>query len=160
MRAWANGKEAYIRNPDATRPWQHVLEPLSGYLWLGANLFKSGKLHGEAFNFGPDQKVDKPVAELIKSFISYWGNAAWKRAKNETGKRESILLKLSCDKALCLLEWHAALSFEETVKMTVDWYKRFYGGEKDMYRFTINQIEEYTRLAEKQKQAWVKAKLK
>jgi CDP-glucose 4,6-dehydratase len=160
VRAWADGKGACIRNPEATRPWQHVLEPLSGYLWLGANLFKSARLHGEAFNFGPDQKVDKPVAELIKAFIAYWGDAAWKRAKSETGKRESMLLKLACDKALRLLDWHAALSFEETVKMTADWYKRFYRGKKDMYSFTINQIEEYTRLAEKQKLAWVKAKLR
>src|SRR3990172_3363583 len=158
VRAWAKGKEAYIRNPNSTRPWQHVLEPLSGYLWLGANLFKSGKMHGEAFNFGPDQKVDKPVAELIEKFVSYWGNAVWKHAKNKTDKKESILLKLSCDKALHLLDWHAVLSFEETVKMTADWYKRFYNGEEDMYAFSINQIKEYTLLAEEQNLAWVKAK--
>jgi CDP-glucose 4,6-dehydratase len=160
VRAWADGKKAYIRNPDATRPWQHVLEPLSGYLWLGANLFKSGKLHGEAFNFGPDQKVDKPVAELINAFISYWGDAKWKRAKPETGKKESTLLKLSGDKALSLLDWHAVLSFEETVRMTAEWYKGFYSGGKDMYAFSIDQIKEYTLLAEKQKLAWVKAKLR
>ena len=160
VRAWAKGKKAYIRNPNSTRPWQHVLEPLSGYLWLGANLFISGRMHGEAFNFGPDQKVDKPVKELIKMFVSYWGNAAWKQAQSKIDKRESTLLKLSCDKALHLLDWHAVLSFEETVKMTADWYKRFYGGERDMYRFTVKQIEKYARLAEKQKLAWTKAKLR
>ena len=117
-------------------------------------------MHGEAFNFGPDQKVDKPVKELIKMFVSYWGNAAWNQAQSKVDKRESTLLKLSCDKALHLLDWHAVLSFEETVKMTADWYKRFYGGERDMYRFTVKQIEKYARLAEKQKLAWTKAKLR
>lgn len=158
VRAWAKGKKACIRNPNSTRPWQHVLEPLSGYLWLGANLFISGKMHGEAFNFGPDQKVDKPVAELIEMFVSYWGNAVWKQAQSKVDKQESTLLKLSCDKVLHLLDWHAVLSFEETVKMTADWYKRFYGGEKDMYRFTIKQIEKYACLAEKQKLAWTRRK--
>jgi CDP-glucose 4,6-dehydratase len=104
--------------------------------------------------------VDKPVAELINAFISYWGDAKWKRAKPETGKKESTLLKLSGDKALSLLDWHAVLSFEETVRMTAEWYKGFYSGGKDMYAFSIDQIKEYTLLAEKQKLAWVKAKLR
>ena len=157
VRAWADGKKAYIRNPNSTRPWQHVLEPLSGYLWLGAIMF-NGKMLGESFNFGPDQKINKPVSELIKTFISYWGSATWNHAKNSSYKRESTLLKLSCDKALHLLDWHAVLSFEETVMMTADWYKRFYSKGKDMYDFTVNQIEEYTRLAAKQNLSWVKAK--
>lgn len=158
VRAWTSGKRAYIRNPSATRPWQHVLEPLSGYLWLGANLLTPGRLHGEAFNFGPDQKINQSVSELIKTFVSYWGDSKWIHKRANDDKKESALLKLSCDKALNLLGWHSVLSFEETVKMTASWYKKFYSGGKDMYSFSIKQIEEYTHLAEKQGLAWMKKK--
>lgn len=158
VKAWAKGEKAHIRNPNATRPWQHVMEPLSGYLWLGAGLLTSDKLHGEAINFGPDQKVNQPVSELIKAFVSYWGNAKWRYKQDAAGRKESTLLKLSCDKALHLLNWHAVLSFDETVRMTAKWYKAFYSGEKDMYKFTVGQIREYIDLAKKQGLAWTKRK--
>ena len=103
MRAWAEGREVLIRNPHATRPWQHVLEPLSGYLWLGALLLTSYNFHGEAFNFGPDQKTNKSVNNLIEALISYWGDARWRRERSDTDMKENTLLKLSCDKALHLL---------------------------------------------------------
>ena len=160
IRAWSVGKEALIRNPDATRPWQHVLEPLSGYLWLGANLFISNRLHGEAFNFGPNQKVNKSVTELIKTFLSYWGNAKWKHEKPKSNKKESTLLKLSCDKALHFLKWHSVFPFNETVRLTAEWYKAYYKKKTDMYNFSCEQIQFYISEAINQKLSWAEDKIK
>lgn len=155
VKAWAEGKESIIRNPQATRPWQHVLEPLSGYLWLGALLYTSEKLHGEAFNFGPDQKVNQPVSELIEIFLSYWGDGGW---RHEPGveMKEATLLKLSCDKALDLTGWHAVLSFNETVRLTAEWYKAYYKGSEDMHRFSLKQIDSYVTEALQQELPWTK----
>lgn len=154
VRAWACGKNVVIRSPHATRPWQHVLEPLSGYLWLGAHLLTSPVLHGEAFNFGPDQKINKSVKELIELFISFWGNAVWKHEKVKGNRKESTLLKLSCDKALHRLNWRAALSFEETVRFTAEWYKTYYSRRGSMYDVTQSQISDYVSAARKQGLAW------
>ena len=156
VRAWSEGKEVIIRSPKATRPWQHFLEPLSGYLWLGAKLFSSGKCHGEAFNFGPDPKVNKSVSELLETFISYWGNAEWRNEQADAGKKESTLLKLSCDKALHELNWHPVLTFDETVRLTAEWYKVYYSGNRDMYDFSISQIQYYISMAIKQNLSWAK----
>ncbi|MEW6481482.1 MAG: CDP-glucose 4,6-dehydratase [bacterium] len=155
VRAWSEDREVLVRNPHSTRPWQHVLEPLSGYLWLGANLL-SNRFHGEAFNFGPEQKINSSVKELIETFISYWGNAGWKSEQSEVNKKESKLLKLSCDKALHLLKWHPVLSFDETVRLTAEWYKAYYGGNRDMYNFSLEQIDYYISAATKQNLLWVK----
>lgn len=157
IRAWSKDRKAIIRNPEATRPWQHVLEPLSGYLWLGAKLFLSDNLHGEAFNFGPDTKVNQSVEELIEVFLSYWGKAGWRHIKATTkDKKEATLLKLSYDKALNLLNWHAVLGFNETVRLTAEWYKAFYSKKEDMYKFSLKQIEQYVKDAKKQGLQWSK----
>ena len=155
VKALTKSEEIIIRTPEATRPWQHVFEPLSGYLWLGANLFCSEKLHGEAFNFGPDQKVNKSVEELIDLFISHWGCGSWRKERTPIKKKENILLKLSCDKALYSLGWHATLSFEDTVYFTAEWYKAYYGGMENMYEFSLKQIKQYAFEATKQKLSWV-----
>jgi CDP-glucose 4,6-dehydratase len=154
VRAWAEHREPVVRNPRATRPWQHVLEPLSGYLWLGANLFRSKKLHGEAFNFGPDQNVNQPVSELIRSFVRHWGEVGWERAGNNSDVKEASLLKLSCDKALAHLCWKPALTFEETIRLTALWYKAYYGETEDMRGFSVKQIDFYTAEARKQGIQW------
>ena len=156
VRAFSKGEMLEIRNPKATRPWQHVLEPLSGYLWLGANLLQNNeKVAGESFNFGPLTDVNRSVEELIGDLAKIWGSAKWYKSNTYVNeKKESTLLKLNCDKSLHYLNWHATLSFEETVKMTVHWYKVFYSGEKNLYDFTIKQIIEYTNLAGKQGLIW------
>lgn len=156
VRAWAKGETALVRSPSATRPWQHVLEPLSGYLWLGAHLGQSERLHGEAFNFGPDQKVNQSVAELISLFLSYWGDDKWEIMENQSTKKESTLLKLSCDKALHLLGWHPVLSFEESIRLTAEWYREFYADGKNMRDFSLRQIGYYVDQAIKQNLSWVK----
>ena len=149
MKAWANGKTVDIRSPHATRPWQHVLEPLSGYLCLAENLFLNAKNHGEAYNFGPSADQNYPVSKLIDEMSKHWDQIKWNDvSKNEGHVHEAGLLKLNCDKALFGLEWNSALQFEETVQMTVDWYKEYYQNRtKSMHDFTISQIDSYTKAA-------------
>ncbi len=156
VRAFSNGEKVEIRSPNATRPWQHVLEPLSGYLWLGANLLKNNrKVAGEAFNFGPSTDITRSVEELIRESAKVWGDGKWHVLDtHDTGKKESTLLKLNCDKALHCLNWHAILSFEETVKKTINWYMAHYNDNKEMYDFTTKQIGEYTDLACRRGIAW------
>ncbi len=149
MEAWANDQTVDIRSPQATRPWQHVLEPLSGYLCLAENLYLDNRHHGEAYNFGPSADQNYPVSKLIDEMSKYWNKIKWNDISNNEGHvHEAGLLKLNCDKALFDLEWHSALQFEETVKMTVEWYKAYYQNEnQSMYDFTISQIEAYTEAA-------------
>ncbi|MBI5195858.1 MAG: CDP-glucose 4,6-dehydratase [Nitrospirae bacterium] len=157
IRAFSKKEKLEIRNPKAIRPWQHVLEPLSGYLCLGENLLLNNeKAAGESFNFGPLNTGNKSVEGLMRDFARIWGGGRWGISKGHINKKESTFLKLNCDKALHYLDWHAVLSFEEMVEMTTNWYKAFYGGKKDMYSFTANQIEEYTKLAKRQGLVWVK----
>ena len=153
--AWSSGKTVDIRSPGATRPWQHVLEPLSGYLALGAQLSVNTKLHGEAFNFGPSAHQNHPVRELIDEMAKYWDNVSWNDVSQvKEHLHEAGLLKLNCDKALSLLKWQPTMSFQETVKMTTEWYKTFYQGDSSIYDFTINQIKEYTILAQSRNIPW------
>lgn len=158
VRALAMEKKLLIRSPYATRPWQHVLEPLGGYLWLGSQLLEGNDdVSGEPFNFGPQGEVVRTVEELIQTFAETWGHAEWFIPQGVSSeKKESTLLKLNCDKALHYLKWHAVLSFEETVRLTAEWYKAFYYQDRDMYCFTEGQIEEYFNLAKKQGLDWVK----
>ena len=157
VRAWADGQTVTIRSPRSTRPWQHVLEPLSGYLCLGAELLQSERYSGESFNFGPDAKVIQSVSELLHTFSNYWENALWKIDTSESSQtKEHKLLKLCCDKALVELGWHAALDFNDTIQLTAEWYKGFYGmAESATMDLTIAQISEYVTKAAKMELSWV-----
>ena len=156
IRAWTSGKIVNVRNPNATRPWQHVLEPLSGYLWLGSNLLKNTHgINGEAFNFGPDADVNQTVAELLDAMTSEWSEARWSSSlANRSQVHEATLLKLSYDKALFLLDWKAVLEFPETVDYTVSWYKTFHDMSENLNTFSLNQIKEYSELAKKRGLLW------
>ena len=155
MEAWSNGKVVDIRSPHATRPWQHVLEPLSGYLCLAESLYKSNAHHGEAYNFGPSADQNYPVSKLIDEMSKYWNQIKWNDVSNNEGHvHEAGLLKLNCDKVLSDLGWRSALQFEETVKMTVEWYKEYYQNNKSMHGFAIDQIEAYTDLAKLRNISW------
>ena len=158
VRAWSKNKEVYIRNPQATRPWQHVLEPLSGYLWLGQRVSESGRLNGESFNFGPDYKVSESVGELIKLFSeNFGGSNKWKYLPKKDGSKESLFLKVSSDKALKSLSWYAVLTLPESIRMTAEWYEQYYKDKnKDMLDFTIKQIEYYISKAQGLKLTWAK----
>ncbi|MDR0816563.1 MAG: CDP-glucose 4,6-dehydratase [Desulfovibrio sp.] len=163
-RAWTAGQPAVIRSPAATRPWQLVLEPLSGYLWLGARLLDNhgnpSTVHGQAYNFGPAADVNNTVSEVAQALKRHWpGFAVQMDATGQPGGRESTLLKLCCDKALAHLNWKATLGFEETVRHTAEWYQYFYRGEggkkpRNMLNFTLGQIAAYVNAAEQRGQIW------
>ncbi|MCA9394950.1 MAG: CDP-glucose 4,6-dehydratase [Candidatus Omnitrophica bacterium] len=159
VKAWYSREVPVIRKPEATRPWQHVLEPLSGYLWLGALLnHRLPDINGESFNFGPDPDVVKSVEELVEALIAHSGKGRWEYRPPEDNKKEANLLKLNCDKALNRLEWSPVLNFEETVAMTAEWYKKYYAGGADMYDFGHRQIQEYVQKAAAKKLAWAMGK--
>jgi len=161
VRSWATGSEVVIRSPEATRPWQHVLEPLSGYLWLGAQLLTEDgrrRLSGESFNFGPRSDVEAPVIGLVEMFKRFWPSARWNVDRTGMGsKKEAGLLRLCCDKALSFLNWRAILSFSETIEFTANWYRTFYDGKSDLAAFTHQQIEEYEAKARKLGLKWAQA---
>jgi len=149
VRAWSKDQVAIVRNPKATRPWQHVLEPVSGYLWLAARLLNKGsKLTGQSFNFGPRQAANHNVADVVKLFVAAWDGAKWKHVP-AAGKKEAMLLQLSPAKTARLLGWHSALTFKETVDFTVRWYKEFYSRRTDMLDFSCAQIKQYVARAAK-----------
>jgi CDP-glucose 4,6-dehydratase len=156
MGAWSRGEVVDIRSPWATRPWQHVLEPLSGYLALGTALSTSASLHGEAYNFGPSAHQNYPVCDLIKEMAKYWDNVRWNDiSQSQAHLYEAGLLKLNCDKALVDLTWQPTLQFNETVRMTVEWYKAFYERPlQSIYEVTLSQIQEYTQFAMARNASW------
>tara|TARA_B110000008_G_C16915409_1_gene542467 strand:+ start:364 stop:1464 length:1101 start_codon:yes stop_codon:yes gene_type:complete len=156
MNAWSKGEIVEIRNPNATRPWQHVLEPLSGYLLLGVNLFQNKKFNGEAYNFGPSANQNYAVSDLIEQMACSWEKVRWKDISIDNNNfYEAGLLKLNCDKAMIDLKWEPTLKFEETVKMTVEWYKTFYDSENlSMFDYSLSQIKNFTSLARHQKMIW------
>lgn len=163
-RAWAKGEAVPVRSPWATRPWQHVLEPLSGYLWLGARLFEGTDtpfpLAGEAYNFGPAADVNNTVAEVVDALAAHWpGFRSEMDRCGQAGMKECTLLKLCCDKALAYLNWKAALSFEETIRYTAEWYRAYYTPEDqrpDMLAFTLGQISAYAVAAEHRGLEWTR----
>jgi CDP-glucose 4,6-dehydratase len=157
-KAWSKGEKVFVRNPNATRPWQYVLEPLSGYMWLGALLANNGLQSGEPFNFGPKTDVIQAVRDLIPSLQAYWNNAEWTVKEDDSKKKESGLLKLCCDKALSMLDWRAILSFSETIEFTALWYKMFYEKKEDMIEFSRQQIERYCCLAKDRGVEWAKSR--
>lgn len=159
IRAWSQQLPVAVRSPRATRPWQHVLEPLSGYLWLGARLLQQrAGINGEAFNFGPDAHVVQSVAQLLDAMAARWPGARWYVPKEaEQLGHEATLLKLSCDKALFHLNWRALLEFAETVAMTVDWYRAWDTRQEEIYGYSTGQIERYCQLAMQRGMVWTKA---
>ena len=113
MRAWSNSEVVNIRNPHATRPWQHVLEPLSGYLALAIDLKNSSQRHGEAYNFGPSAQQDCNVSVLINEMAKNWDKVSWNdTSSSENHLHEAGLLKLNCDKSFNDLHWQSTLNFE------------------------------------------------
>lgn len=156
IKAWSEGKTVHLRNPHATRPWQHVLEPLSGYLALAVALSENISLHGEAFNFGPQAQQNKSVLELVQAMAKYWDKVKWEDVSGiAKGPYESGLLKLNCDKALHLLQWHAVMDFEQTVDFTTGWYRTYYNDTADIAAFTADQINKYRSIATDKKMGWV-----
>tara|TARA_E500000178_G_scaffold216519_1_gene213737 strand:+ start:3189 stop:4268 length:1080 start_codon:yes stop_codon:yes gene_type:complete len=141
MKSWNRKEMAKIRNPKSTRPWQHVIEAICGYLIFAQKLKINSKLNGEVFNFGPDNKNNFSVINLIKELEKNNLKLKWKIVE-EKNNIESNLLKINSNKAKNLLRWKCILSFKETINYLAEWYKEYYN-KKNMYSFTINQIYKY-----------------
>jgi CDP-glucose 4,6-dehydratase len=142
VRALANNQSVEIRNPNSVRPWQHVLEPLIGYLILGARLQQSPQIYSQAYNFGPNFNDALPVKEMLKMAIESWGGGNYELINNENQPHEAGLLKLDISKAMAELNWHPKMNADKAIKITIDWYKQFYN-KSDMLAFTNGQIIEF-----------------
>ena len=137
-----SGEKIEIRNPIAVRPWQHVLEPLSGYLLLGQKLLEEGKKYAEGFNFGPNEDSVLKVAEVAEKVCTYYGKGEVIVHKRDN-LHEANLLMLNIEKAKNTLGWIPTYTANQAIENTVEWYKNFYENNTDMYKFTIKQIKEY-----------------
>jgi CDP-glucose 4,6-dehydratase len=136
-----NNEPVIIRSPSAVRPWQYVLEPLSGYLRLVEKMYLNPGLYDQAWNFGPSGGSMRPVSEVVDLVIQNWGGGSWEDHAEKNSPHETQILKLDISKARTRLEWSPVLSLEQAISATVDWYKSY--KEKDMYRFCQQQIESY-----------------
>lgn len=159
MRAWSEGKPVLIRSPHATRPWQHVLEPLSGYLALAQALIQNpAKVNGESFNFGPRAEQNYSVVRIIEDMSPYWGFETPADAYQVTGEvtfAESNLLKLNCDKALHSIKWLPTLEYCQMVEYVSSWYYKYYKKTDPIYELTLSQISVYEAEAERKGLKWV-----
>ncbi len=158
MRALSDGEIIPVRNKIATRPWQHVLEPLSGYLWLGACLanpkhspFRSQL--SSSFNFGPALASNRTVAELVQEILKHWPGK-WVDKSDPKAVHEAKLLNLATDKAHHFLGWSSAWPFAETIQQTVAWYRRASETSTDIPALTLGQIQAYEASAQKAGIAW------
>lgn len=155
VKAWRAGEAVEIRSPRATRPWQHVLEPLSGYLVLAAALIERSDEHGESYNFGPIAGQNRTVLELIGDLAQSFGAAgSGYEVTADIPFHEAGLLKLNCDKALQRLRWQPTLSYEECVAFTGGWYRRVLREGEDAFAVTAEQISAYGQAAKQIRQAW------
>jgi CDP-glucose 4,6-dehydratase len=146
--AWSKNGSVDLRNPQSTRPWQHVLEPLSGYFALAISLTNHLDFHGESFNFGPQAQQNHSVLELVQQMAKHWEQVRWQTMVEPSVRPyESRLLKLNCDKALHYLSWHAVMGFEDTVRMTAEWYRDYYLDSNQIANTTKIQISAYTKRA-------------
>lgn len=162
IRALQQRQPIPVRNKHATRPWQHVLEPLSGYLWLAALLARPalGRFPGEklcaAFNFGPGHDANRSVAELVEEVLKHWPGR-WEDRSDPKAVHEAGLLQLATDKASALLGWSPAWTFAEAVQETVAWYRAAQTAPATLHRLGLKQIREYSQAARRAALAWVAA---
>lgn len=142
LKAFDQGKPVVIRNPLSTRPWQHVLEPLSGYLVLAENLYLKGSEIAEAWNFGPNDNDCKNVKWILDKMVSIWGeNASWELDQNPQ-PHEARFLKLDCSKAKTFLKWQPKWNIDKVIQSIYEWDKAFKNGA-DMQKICIQEIKNY-----------------
>lgn len=144
MRAVMAGNDIIVRNPTSTRPWQHVLDPLSGYLEIAKQVLEGNVDAQGAWNFGPDPGNVRSVRELADKVVEVWGNGHVMERTDPNAPHEARLLTLTSEKAKARLGWHSRLDFEQAVAQTVMWYKRIYEG-CDPIQVTDSDIEQYQR---------------
>jgi CDP-glucose 4,6-dehydratase len=140
VRALADDKEIEIRNPNSVRPWQHVLEPLFGYLLLGAKLAEQPMTYSEAYNFGPDVNDAFPVQKMVDLAIKCWGRGNYFTNVDSSQPHEAGLLKLDITKAKNTLNWIPMFNAQKAVQYTIDWYKNYYTEKDKSDAYTEEQI--------------------
>lgn len=153
VKAFSKNQRILIRNPDATRPWQFILELLSGYLWLGVLMYQDGKKFSGAWNFGPRGNDVLTVEEVVKKAIRFWGRGEYKVVR-DAKYHEGEQLKLDISKALFCLKWKPIYKTDKALENTMAWYKKYYKKDKDIYGYILNQIKEYIKDARKHGLEW------
>ncbi len=142
LRAVSEGRAVVIRNPGAIRPWQHVLEPLSGYLLLAQKLYEEGVAYADGWNFGPNDEDAKPVNWIVGQLTQKWGDGASWRVDESSQPHEAHYLKLDCSKARMRLDWQPRWHLEQALEMIIGW-QRAWLKNGDMRATTLRQIEQY-----------------
>ena len=161
IRALTTNKKIMVRNPSSIRPWQFVLEPISGILWLGSKLYTKPEKYSEAWNLGPNQTSNITVEKVVQNIIRIWDKdgsekGSWldtsKESKNQPN--ESISLLLDSTKALTSLEWKTIYSFETAINQTISWYQSYYINDTSMKELSVHQIEQYSKTADQMNITW------
>lgn len=155
-RALMAGQTIEVRNPNSVRPWQLVLEPLSGYLWLAAQLLQEGHKFAQAWNFGPVERSAVCVRELVQELITLWSEGSWKDVSSDQAPYEASFLRLSWEKAASRLDWQPVYNWREAVAETVDWFKEYQksAASVDMYGTCVEQIGRYVGRARELRVVW------
>ena len=144
-----------VRNPGAIRPWQHVLDPLAGYLLVGSLLWTQGQTYAGAWNLGPSAHSNITVKEVVEEIIKCWGQGSWSGDNDGAQKvHEARFLKLDCTRANNILRWYPVYDISETLRVTTDWYKEYYSSKGKMWDYAILDIERFVQAASRQGQAW------
>lgn len=143
IRSFSKHEAVKIRNPHAIRPWQHVMEPLSGYLKLAEKLYTHGHEYSSAWNFGPYEEDARNVSYIADKLVELWGGDSQWQLDGDCHPHEAKYLKLKINKAVKHLGWTPKFNIDETLKFTCDWYQNFYKNKSNAYTVTIEQISAY-----------------
>lgn len=143
VRALRIGEPVTVRNPNAVRPWQHVLEPVAGYLLLGAKLAQDHSTYGGAWNFGPLAGDNSRVEELVQSALHVWGSGDYDKPELKNQPHEAGLLKLDISKAQNVLGWNPKYNSAQAIERTISWYKTYHEQPESIKAYTLAQIEEF-----------------
>ena len=153
MRGAAAGKEAVLRNPESVRPWQHVFEPLSGYLLLGSRLLAGDKSASGAWNFGPADNGSLPVKKVVEIIQRFYSRLQYRVEIDADAPHEAALLRLDCSKSFRELHWHGVWDINKTLEMTAKWYTAFYENKQIL---SMAMLDEYIRDAAEKGLIWTK----
>ena len=161
IRALTEDRTISLRNPQATRPWQYVLDVLAGYLRLAEEQMTGSSLYADAWNLGPDETQNLTVQDLTEKIIKNWGRGSWAHKKNSDASNsntphEATFLRLNASKANKLLEWRPVLTIDENIAQTVAWYRNTLNHKKsdEFYRSALNQIKTYIQMSKERKHPW------
>lgn len=155
MRALLAAEPILIRNPNSIRPWQHVLEPLSGYLWLAVKLLQEGQTFAQAWNFGPLEQQGVTAQSLAQKLVQYWGSGSWESTQPASAKAETGYLRLSWEKAASAFQWRPVYTLNEALAEITAWFKAYQGGS-DMHAVSRAHISTYTQKAAALDLAWTR----